>query len=214
DQAGTSDAWLPRVHEDDRPHTLAVLDEILRSKTKDSWENTFRIVRPDGTVAWIQSRGRADRDADGNLTRLTGLDLDFTKHRRMEEALQARRDEEHDRALRMLLETATQGIVSVDAQRVIVTANHAFEAMLGWPAGDPIGRALERLIPSVFRAGHERRGGLHLLGKRRDRSTFPIEVSLNYVPTPGGGRVFAFVTDITERQLAASVLQERTAELE
>src|SRR5262249_1185223 len=29
DQPATSDAWLPRVHEDDRPHTLAVLDEIL-----------------------------------------------------------------------------------------------------------------------------------------------------------------------------------------
>jgi signal transduction histidine kinase/ActR/RegA family two-component response regulator len=43
---------------------------------------------------------------------------------------------------------------------------------------------------------------------------FPIAVSVNFVPTPGGGRVFAFVTDITERQRAASALQERTVELE
>ena len=105
------------------------------AQTKDSWEHTLRIVRPDGTVRWMQSRGRADRDADGNVTRLTGLDLDFTEHRRTEEALQARRDEEHDRALRTLLETATQGIVSVDARGMIVTANHAFEAMFGWAAG-------------------------------------------------------------------------------
>ena len=34
------------------------------------------------------------------------------------------------------------------------------------------------------------------------------------MPTPGGGRAFAFVTDITERQRAAAALQERTAELE
>ena len=67
-------------------------------------------------MAWIQSRGRAERDAAGHLTRLTGLDLDFTQHRRLEEALQARREEEHDRDLRTLLETATQGIVSVDAK--------------------------------------------------------------------------------------------------
>jgi len=212
DQPATPDGWMPCVHEDDRPRVLALLDEILTT-TKDSWESTFRIVRPDGTVAWIQSRGRADRDADGKVTRLSGLDLDFSHHRQTEEAQQARRDEEHDRALRTLLETATQGIVSVDAQGMIATANHAFEAMFGWSAGDLIGQPIERLMPSVFRR-HQRRGGLHLLGIRRDGSTFPIEVSVNRVPTPGGGRAFAFVTDITDRQRAASALQERTAELE
>ena len=74
------------------------------------------IVRPDGTERWMQSLGRADRDAAGQVTRLTGLELDITERRRTEEALQARRDEEHDRTLRTLLETATQGIVSADAR--------------------------------------------------------------------------------------------------
>ena len=165
-------------------------------------------------MAWIQSRGRADRDADGKITRLSGLDLDFSQHHRTEEARQARRDEEHDRALRTLLETATQGIVSVDAQGMIATANHAFEAMFGWAPGELIGRPIEPLMPSTFRDGHQRRGTLQLVGVRRDGSTFPIEVSVNHVPTPGGGRTFAFVTDITDRERAASALQERTAELE
>src|SRR5204862_7956241 len=126
----------------------------------------------------------------------------------------ARRDEEHDLALLTLLETAAQGIVSVDAQGMIATANHAFEAMFGWAPGDLIGRPIERLMPSAFRDGHERRGTLHLVGVRRDGSTFPVEVSVNHVPTPAGGRTFAFVTDITDRERAASALRERTAELE
>jgi PAS domain S-box-containing protein len=202
------------VHDEDRPRVLALLDEMLASTTKDSWENTFRIVRPDGTLVWIQSRGRADRDADGHVIRLTGLDLDFSQHRRTEEARQALRDEEHDRALRTLLETAAQGIVSVDAQGLIATANHAFAAMFGWAPGDLNGEPIERLMPSAFRDGHRRRGGLHLVGARKDGSTFPIEVSVNHVPTPAGGRTFAFVTDITDRERAASALRERTAELE
>jgi PAS domain S-box-containing protein len=86
----STERWMTRVHDDDRPRVLAALDEILTSKTKESWENTFRVVRPDGMVVWMQSRGRADRDADGNVTRLTGLDLDFNQYRRTEEAVQAR----------------------------------------------------------------------------------------------------------------------------
>jgi PAS domain S-box-containing protein len=214
DEPARSDAWLPRVHEADRPLVLASLNEMLTSTTKDSWENTFRIVRPDGALAWIQSRGRAERDADGRLTRLTGLDLDFTRHHHTEEALQARRDEEHDRTLQTLLETATQGIVSVDVQNAIVTANRAFEAMFGWPPGALIGQPIERVMPAAFRGERERYGDLCLIGVRKDGSTFPIEVSVNHVPTPGGSRAFAFVTDITERQRAASALQEHTAELE
>jgi PAS domain S-box-containing protein len=214
DQPATPDAWVTRVHEDDRPRLLALREAMWTSKTMDSWESTFRIVRPDGTVAWIQSRGRVDRDTDGNVTRLTGLDLDFSQHHRTEEALQARREEEHDRALRTLLETATQGIVSVDAQGIIVSANHAFDAMFSWAPGDLIGRPIEGLMPSALQDGDERRGDVPHVGVRSDGSRFPIEVSVNHVPTPGGTRTFAFVTDITDRQRAASALQERTAELE
>src|SRR3954470_17415652 len=214
EEPATTDAWIPLVHEDDRPRIVALLDEMLTSRTKDSWESTFRIVRPDGTLAWIQSRGRADRDAAGNVMRLAGLDLDFNEHRRVEEARRARREKEYDRALRTLLETATQGIVSVDARGVIDTSTHAFDAMLVWSSSNLIGQPIDRLMPSPFLDGYERRGGMHLVGVRRDGSTFPIEVSVNHVPTPAGTRGFAFVSDITDRQRAASALQERTAELE
>ena len=210
----TPDAWMPRVHDDDRPGALALLDEVLTSTTRDSWEHTFRIVRSDGTMAWIQSRGRADRDADGRVTRLSGLEMDITDRRRIEDALQARRDEEHDRTLRTLLETATQGIVSTDARGILVFANRAVEVMFGWTADELIGQPIERLIPSLFRDGAKPATGQDLVVTRKDGSAFPIEVSVNHVPTPGGRRTFAFVTDITERQHAAVALRQRTTELE
>ena len=86
--------------------------------------------------------------------------------------------------------------------------------MFGWAPGELMGQPIERLIPPAFLNVDERRGGLDLVGTRKDGSTFPIEITVNRVPTPGGGRTFAFVTDITERQRAAAALQERTAELE
>ena len=228
DEPATPGGWLERLHEDDLPQLLALREEMWTSKTKGTWESTFRIVRPDGTVVWILSRGRVERDADGNVTQLTGLDLDFNQHQRTELVLQARREEEHDRALRTLLETATQGIVAVDDQGVIVTANRAIEAMFDWAPGELIGHRIEELLPSSFHDAHVRHrtgyfatprarlmgGGLDLTGKRKDGSVFPIEVSLNHVTTHGGGRAFAFVTDITDRHRAALAQQEHTAELE
>ena len=86
--------------------------------------------------------------------------------------------------------------------------------MFGWAAEELIGQPIERLIPSVFRDGTSPAGGRDLVGRRKDGFSFPIEVTVNHVPTPGGGRAFAFVTDITERQHAAAALQQRTSELE
>jgi PAS domain S-box-containing protein len=228
DEPARQGAWRSRVHEDDRPQLLAVLNEVLTSTTRDSWESSFRVVRPDGTVRWIESRGRAERDADGKVTRMTGLDLDVTQHRLMEEALQARRDEAHSHELRLLIETATQGVVMVDAQGTIVMANRALKAMFGWRPGELLGQPIERLLPPKLRGihiGHRTQyfatprarlmeGGLRLVGQRKDGSTFPIEVTLNHIPTAAGGRAIAFVTDITERLRAAATLEQRTAELE
>ena len=62
-------------------------------------------------------------DATGQVTRLFGLNLDITARRRAEEVLQAHHDAERSRGLHVLLDTAPQGIVSMDAQGIIVTTN-------------------------------------------------------------------------------------------
>ena len=99
-EPGSFEAWLGRVHEEDRRQELELWDQILDTKTHNTFDSTFRIVRPDGTVSWIRSLGQVHRDAEGQIMRLTGLDLDVTERRRAEEALQARRDEKRDRTLR------------------------------------------------------------------------------------------------------------------
>jgi signal transduction histidine kinase/ActR/RegA family two-component response regulator len=54
----------------------------------------------------MHSVGRADRIPDGQLTRMTGINLDITERRRAEEVLQARRDEERERTLQKQAEEA------------------------------------------------------------------------------------------------------------
>jgi PAS domain S-box-containing protein len=106
EEPASIETWLSRVHEEDRRQVLELVDQIDHTTTQDIFDSTFRIVRPDGTVAWIESLGHADRDTEGQLIRLTGIELDVTERRRGEEALQARRDEERDRALHKQAEEA------------------------------------------------------------------------------------------------------------
>jgi PAS domain S-box-containing protein len=227
DEPADFDKWLSRVHEEDRPSVLAMVDD-LRHPTTDAWDSVFRMVRPDGTIAWIQSIGRADRDAAGRVARLTGLELDITERRRAEEAFHARRTEEHGRELQLLLESAAQGIVSLDAQGRIVMANRAIEAMFGFGRDELVDEPFVRLVPSsmddmsaIHRSEHlatPRSNAIvadpDVVGRRKDGSTFPIEFSLTEVVTSDGRRAIAFVTDMTERRRSAMALHDRTAELE
>jgi PAS domain S-box-containing protein len=94
----TFDTWISSVHEGDRPKVLAHLDDVLHLHQND-WNIVFRAVRPDGTVRWMHNLGRADRATDGQVTRMSGINLDITEQRRAEEVLQTRRNEERERAL-------------------------------------------------------------------------------------------------------------------
>ncbi len=65
------ETWLARVHVEDRPRMRRILEEILQ--TKDTWDHTYRVLRPDGSRAldaesgtsrsrrdWPASRGSLD----------------------------------------------------------------------------------------------------------------------------------------------------------
>ena len=222
------EAWLSCVHEEDRQQVLEVAQQIMHTRTQDTFNCEFRIIRPDGTLAWIESRGQVHRDDAGRAIRFTGFELDITARRRGEEALAARRDEERDRTLQLLLETAPLGILSIEATGRIITANRALETMFGWLPGELIGQSVDQLLPPTYEdrpAAHRGEyfatprprymgGGLDLVGQRKDGSTFAVEVSLNHVTTADGGRAIAFVTDISERKRDQAALQRSHGELE
>jgi len=99
------DTWISRVHEEDRPRVLGHIEDMLHGHHNE-WNVIFRAVRPDGTLSWMHGLGRADRRPDGQVTRISGINLDITERRRAEEALQTRRDEERELALHKQAEEA------------------------------------------------------------------------------------------------------------
>lgn len=73
--------FLALVHPEDR----ARVDEAYRaSVNRAEVEVEYRLVRPDGGVRWVISRGRAQIDPAGKLDRLMGVTLDITERKEME----------------------------------------------------------------------------------------------------------------------------------
>ena len=75
--------WTARVHPEDLPAAEA---EIRRTMEEGSdYTSEFRTLWPDGTLRWLEARGRFDRDAAGKAVRLYGVMLDISRRKQMEE---------------------------------------------------------------------------------------------------------------------------------
>jgi formate hydrogenlyase transcriptional activator len=82
---GNRDAFYALVHPDDREELKSRVAQAMDDLS--AYDVEYRIVRPDGTVRWIASRGQALPDADGRPLRIVGLATDVTEHKQSEEAL-------------------------------------------------------------------------------------------------------------------------------
>jgi PAS domain S-box-containing protein len=80
------DAYLARVHPDDVPQVKRSVAILERTGVLDGLPH--RLIRPDGSVHWITSLGRALRNERGDVTKIVGGSLDLTAQRETEGELQ------------------------------------------------------------------------------------------------------------------------------
>jgi PAS domain S-box-containing protein len=83
--------YLARVHPADRERARQVIEEALQSHQPFRIEE--RLVRPDGSLRVIESRGEVKTDAQGQPLAMAGICLDITERKQAEQALRARNEE-------------------------------------------------------------------------------------------------------------------------
>ena len=83
---GTFEAFQRDMHPDDRDHVLRCVGETLGGRDH---RIEYRIVRPDGSVRWVEGRGKLVRDERGNPLRVVGVCSDITERKQADEALRA-----------------------------------------------------------------------------------------------------------------------------
>ena len=79
-------SWLDAIHPEDRAR---VLDATLRKQVIGTYDEQYRILRPDGAVRWISDRAFPIRDSSGIVYRIVGLAGDITDQMRIQEFLRA-----------------------------------------------------------------------------------------------------------------------------
>jgi two-component system cell cycle sensor histidine kinase/response regulator CckA len=75
-------SWLKAIHPEDAQRIEAGWDGLQAGKPYDV---EYRILRPDGSVRWIQDRAFPVRDPDGTVRRNAGVATDITVRRQLED---------------------------------------------------------------------------------------------------------------------------------
>ncbi|MEO8522451.1 MAG: PAS domain-containing protein, partial [Acidobacteriota bacterium] len=80
----SSDTWEESLHPDDRARVVAANQAAQRS---GRYDETYRILRPDGSERWIHDRAFPIRGAGGQIVRTVGTAEDITERRQLEQQL-------------------------------------------------------------------------------------------------------------------------------
>jgi two-component system sensor kinase FixL len=135
--------------------------------------------------------------------------LDISERKKTENAV-AQRATELDAAVN----GAVDGIIMMDERGVIQWLNPAAASMFGYDSAELVGQNVSALMPEPYAGEHDaylRRYlstgkakiigvGREVEGRRKNGSTFPIDLGVNVVPI-AGKRLFAgFVHDLSERR--------------
>jgi PAS domain S-box-containing protein len=129
---------------------------------------------------------------------------------------------------RALFEQSSIGIIISNEAGVIEKSNPYACKIFGYDVDELVGQSVEVLIPPelrdkhvMYRENYNRNpqprsmgSNLNLMAVKKNKTLFPVEVSLTYFEAEGHRQIVSFVNDITERKRAENELRRMTEELE
>ena len=210
------DIFLKHVHPEDR----ARVDESFQAGVAaGDWNFESRIIRADQAARWIWARGHVFKDSAGQQVRMLGLVADITERKRAEEAM---------RRFRIAMETSLDGIFLMDFETFhYLDVNETGCKMLGYSRDELLIMRTMDSNPGITEAEQRRRfDAAKALGsdrvmtepegrfmRRRDGSTFPIEVGRRYMRIGEQEIIVGIARDITERKQAEQKIRTQLEHL-
>ena len=121
---------------------------------------------------------------------------------------------ERTNELSIILDNVVDGIITIDERGTVQSFNRAAETIFGYGANDVIGQNVNMLMPEPYHSAHDSYlenylntgtariigTGREVMGRRRDSSTFPMDLAVSRSINHGKPLFIGLVRDITERK--------------
>ena len=147
------------------------------------------------------------RESTGEVVGMIVYALDISKIKQTETALQ-----NSEAKYRAVVETAVDGIITIDEYGFIETFNHAAENIFGYHASELIGQNITVLMPQTYATQHQnhiqrylQHGAQHIIGKQREVSglhrdghSFPMQLSVSEMLIDGQRKFTGMVRNISQ----------------
>jgi PAS domain S-box-containing protein len=185
-------------------------------------ERIEHLTLPAAGPRWMSTTKVPMFERTGVVSGIAGISRDITALKNSEEQL--REQSEHNR---MILETANDAFIGMDADGVLTAWNPRAELIFGWTAAEALGRRWSDIaIAPSYRASHAQgvehflgavqasspgNGPIELVAVNRDGHEFPVEATVWPVRSAGALSFNAFLRDISERRRAEEARNRKAA---
>src|SRR5258707_658120 len=214
----TGSGWQTTIHPDDVANFFH--ESTVALVPGKSIETEARLRRADGQYHWFSIRTSlaVSRSQNGEPSLRTLIACEDIEERKQEESARRYSDDRH----RLVFETASDAVISLDESGAILLANPATARVFGYDPAELIGKPLTILMPEFLRklhqAGFKRYlatsqrhinwQGTELTGLRKNGQEFPVEVSFGELTTDGHRIFTGFIRDISERKQAEEIRKQ------
>ncbi len=190
-----------------RRQVRGVFDKIMRGEVEAVKYFDNPIVTKTGEERMVSWHNTVLRDDKGKPTGTLSSGLDITERKAAEERLR-----ESEARVRAILETAVDGIITIDEHGIIESFNPAAERMFGYKAEEIVGKSVTLLMPFPYNQEHdgyireyietgERKVigiGREIEAKRKDGTVFPVRLALSEVHVGEHRHFTGIIRDISE----------------
>jgi diguanylate cyclase (GGDEF)-like protein/PAS domain S-box-containing protein len=202
------DGFFSMVHPADRERMQDAYRESIESRRPLSIDH--RIVRPDGTIRYVNEQGENQYDGNGELIRSFGTIHDIT-----EREVIARKLSAEQAKIQAMAKASHDPLIMIDADDTILFWSPAAERAFGWTSDEAVGQRMHPLITPLEYRDTAREGLNHFstTGKgpvldtvmelpalRKDGESIPVERSVSAFQVDGEYFAVGMLRDITERK--------------
>jgi PAS domain S-box-containing protein len=190
---------------------------LQRAAADGEYQECGYRVRKDGSRFFANVNIHTLYDENGGIIGYGKITRDITEKNETEIRLFASESRLHS-----LIETIVDGVITIDEKGTIQSYNQACVRLFGYDASEVLGHNVSMLMPDPYQSAHDgyisnyRKSGhakligigREVVGKRKDGSTFPMELA---VGETHAGNEYAFVgiiRDITERKEAEKAREQ------